>query len=164
MRLLRPAALAAALAAPALAAAQSATNQATATVVTPLVVSAGQNLAFGNVFQGVARTLPRTDANSGRFQVTGFGTSQVALTFTLPATLASGSNTMPIDSWDVGTNGTNAAAGSTAISVTTGTPVNANLVANNLWIFIGARVQPGASQAAGAYAGTIALAAAYTGN
>ena len=158
----RVAALAALVAAPL--AAQSASIQATATVVTPLVVTAGQNLAFGNVFQGVARTIPRTDANSGRFSLTGFQNSQVALTFTLPATLASGSNTMPINLWDIGVNGTNAAAGSTGLTVTSGTPVTTNLVSGALWVFVGARVQPTASQAAGSYAGTISLVAAYTGN
>lgn len=164
MRSLRTAALVALLAAPAVVSAQSAQIQAQATVVTPLVVTAGQNLQFGNVFQGVNKTVAFGDAASGRFSITGFNTSQVALTFTLPGTLASGGNNLAIDSWDVRVNGTNAPAGATALSVTSGTPVNTNLVAGNLFVFMGARVLPTAAQAAGSYSGTITLAAAYTGN
>ncbi len=143
--------------------AQSATITATATVVTPLAVTGTAPLAFGNVFQGVNKTIAFGDATSGRFSITGFNTSQVAMTFTLPATLASGANTMPINTYDVRVNGTNVTAGATALAVTTGVPVNSNLVAGNLFVFVGGRVQPAAAQAQGAYTGSIVLAAAYTG-
>jgi hypothetical protein len=164
MRLFRAAAIAATLALPAVAGAQSASIQATATVVTPLVVTAGQALAFGNVFPGVAKTIAHSDAASGRFNLTGYLNSQVALTFTLPTNLTSGANNLPINNWDVRVNGTNAAAGATAITVVSGTAVNSNLNNGNLFVFMGARVQPTATQTAGSYAGTITLAAAYTGN
>ena len=162
MRTVRLAALAALLV-PAVAQAQSANVLATATVVTPLVVTGSAPLAFGNVFQGVNKSILFSDATSGRFSITGFGTSQVAMTFTLPGSLASGANTLPIDTWDVRSNGTNSTLGTTALTVVSGTPVNANLVANNLFLFVGGRVVPAAAQAAGAYTGSIVLAAAYTG-
>ena len=162
MRTVRLAALTALLV-PALAQAQSANVAATATVVTPLVVTGAAPLAFGNVFQGVNKSILFSDATSGRFSIAGFGTSQVAMTFTLPGSLASGANTLPIDSWDVRSNGTNSTTGTTALTVVSGTPVNANLVANNLFLFVGGRVVPAAAQAAGAYTGSIVLAAAYTG-
>ncbi|MCC7052587.1 MAG: hypothetical protein IT355_04925 [Gemmatimonadaceae bacterium] len=162
MRTVRFAALAALLV-PALAQAQSANVAATATVVTPLVVTGAAPLAFGNVFQGVNKTVLHSDAASGRFSIAGFGTSQVAMTFTLPASLASGANTLPIDNWDIRSNGTNVTAGATALTVVSGTPVNANLVASNLYLFVGGRVVPAVAQAAGAYTGSIVLAAAYTG-
>jgi hypothetical protein len=164
MRLFRAAAIAATLALPAVAGAQSASIQATATVVTPLVVTAGQPLAFGNVFQGVDRVIAFGDASSGRFSITGFQNSQVALTFTLPSNLTSGGNNLAINNWDVRVNGTNAAAGASALTVTSGTAVNSNLNNGNLFVFVGGRVQPTTTQAAGAYNGTITLAAAYTGN
>lgn len=164
MRIARLAALAAITALPALVQAQTTANvAATATVVTPLVVTGTAPLAFGNVFQTVNKTVAATDAASGRFGITGFGTSQVALTFTLPANLTSGGNNLPIDQWDVRSNGTNAPATATAFTVVSGTPVNRNLVANSLFLFVGGRVVPGAAQAAGAYTGSIVLAAAYTG-
>jgi hypothetical protein len=163
MRIARLAALAALLSAPALAHGQSATVSATATVVTPLVVTGGANLAFGNVFQGVNKTVPFSDAASGRFSITGFGTSQVAMTFTLPTNLVNGANTLPIDSWDIRSNATNVTAGATALTVTSGVPVNGNLAAGNLFLFVGGRVLPAAAQLAGSYTGSIVLAAAYTG-
>ena len=163
MRTARLAALAALLVLPAVASAQSATVTATATVVTPLVVTGTNNLAFGNVFQGVNKSVLFSDATSGRFSIAGFGVSQVAMTFTLPATLLSGANTMAIDTYDVRSNATNVTAGATALTVTSGVPVNANLVTGNLFLFIGGRVVPAAAQAQGAYTGNIVLAAAYTG-
>ena len=163
MRTARLAALAALLAVPGLVTAQSATVTATATVVTPLVVTGTAGLAFGNVFQGVNKTVLFSDATSGRFSITGFGASQVAMTFTLPATLASGANTLPIDSYDIRYNATNATAGATLMVVTSGTPVNQNLVAGSLFLFVGGRVLPAVGQIQGAYSGNIVLAAAYTG-
>lgn len=163
MRIARLAAFAAILSVPALAHGQSANVSATATVVTPLVVTGGANLAFGDVFQGVNKTVPFSDAASGRFSITGFGTSQVALTFTLPTNLVNGANNLPIDSWDIRSNATNVTAGATAMTVTSGVPVNANLAAGNLFLFVGGRVLPAAAQAAGSYTGSVVLAAAYTG-
>ncbi len=142
---------------------QSATIAATATVVTPITVTGTAPLAFGNVFQGVNKTVAFSDATSGRFSLTGYLASQVAMTFTLPATLTSGVNTLPINTYDVRVNGTNSTTGTTALTVTSGTPVNSNFVAGALFVFIGGRVQPAVAQAQGAYTGTIVLAAAYTG-
>jgi hypothetical protein len=163
MRFARRAALAALFVLPALAQAQSANVAATATVVTPLVVTGTAGLAFGNVFQGVNKTVLFSDATSGRFSITGFGTSQVAMTFTLPTTLAAGANTLPIDTWDIRSNATNVTAGATALTVTSGVPVNGNLTAGNLFLFVGGRVVPAVAQAAGSYSANIVLAAAYTG-
>jgi len=143
--------------------AQSASFQATATVVTPITVVGTAPLAFGNVFQGVQKTVAATDATSGRFSLNGFLNAQVALTFTLPATLASGANTMPINAYDVRVNGTNSTTGASTLTVVSGTAVNSNFVSGALFVFVGGRVQPTAAQPAGAYTGSIVLAAAYTG-
>ncbi|MDZ7631883.1 MAG: DUF4402 domain-containing protein [Gemmatimonadaceae bacterium] len=143
--------------------AQSASIAATATVVTPITVTGTAPLAFGNVFQGVDRTIAFSDATSGRFSLTGYLNAQVALTFTLPTVLTSGANTMPINTYDVRRNGTNVTAGATALTVTSGTPVNTNFLNGNLFVFVGGRVQPAAAQAAGSYTGSIVLTAAYTG-
>jgi hypothetical protein len=152
-----------ALALPVAVSAQSATVTSTATIVTPLAVTGTAPLAFGVVFQGVAKTIRFSDATSGRFALSGFGNSQVALTFTLPTTLSNGISTMPINNYRVRANGTNSAAGATRIAVTSGVPVTRNLVAGNLYLFIGGRVQPTAAQAGGSYSAPIVLAAAYTG-
>lgn len=163
MRIAKLAALVATLSAPALAHGQSASVTATATVVSPLVVTAGANLAFGNVFQGVNKTVPFSDAASGRFSITGFGASQVAMTFTLPANLVNGSDNLAIDSWDIRSNATNSTTGTAALTVTSGVAVNGNLTSGSLFLFVGGRVLPVAAQAAGSYTGSVVLAAAYTG-
>ena len=54
-------------------------------------------------------------------------------------------------------------AGATALTVTSGVPVNGNLTAGNLFLFVGGRVLPAVAQTAGSYTGNIVLAAAYTG-
>ncbi len=143
--------------------AQSATVAASATVVTPLTVTGTAPLAFGIVFQGVNKTIQFNNASSGRMSLSGFGTSQVALTFTLPPTLSNGVSTMPINQYRVRVNAVNTAAGATRIFLTSGVPVNRNLVAGNLYFFIGGRVQPTATQAGGSYTAPIVLTAAYTG-
>jgi hypothetical protein len=143
--------------------AQSATVAASATVVTPLTVTGAAPLAFGVVFQGVAKTITFNNASSGRMSVSGFGTSQVALTFTLPTTLSNGASTMPINQFRVRVNATNTPAGATRIFLTSGVPVNRNLAAGALYFFIGGRVQPTAAQAGGSYSAPIVLTAAYTG-
>ena len=48
----------------------SANIQATATVLSAVTVTAGQNLAFGNVTPGVNKTVAIADAGAGRFDVT----------------------------------------------------------------------------------------------
>lgn len=152
-----------ALGTPGAVSAQSALLAASATIVTPLVVAGTAPLAFGVVFQGVAKTIRYNDATSGRLSLSGFGTSQVALTFTLPTTLSNGVATMPINNFRVRVNATNTAAGATRITVTSGVPVTRNLVGGSLYVFIGGRVQPAAAQAGGSYSAPIVLAAAYTG-
>ncbi len=152
-----------ALVTPGAVSAQSAVVAASATIVTPLVVSGTAPLAFGVVFQGVTKTIRFNDATSGRLSLSGFGNSQVALTFTLPTTLSNGVSTMPIDNYRVRVNATNVTAGATRIVVTSGVPVTRNLVSGSLYVFIGGRVQPAAAQAGGSYSAPIVLAAAYTG-
>src|SRR5947207_12073996 len=70
---------------------------ATATVQTPINVTAAQQLSFGNVFPGVNKTVNATDlTNAGRFDVTGQASTPVTLSFTLPATVLSAGHPMPI--------------------------------------------------------------------
>lgn len=143
--------------------AQSATMSASATVATPITVTGLAPLAFGFVIRGVNKTIAWNAASSGRMSIAGFATSQLALTFTLPATLTNGANTLPINAYRIRFNGTNSTTGATAVAVTNGVPVRRNLVAGSLFVFVGARVQPSAVQAVGAYAGAVVLSAAYTG-
>jgi hypothetical protein len=141
--------------------AQSGSIQATATVLTAITVTGTSPLAFGNVTPGVNKTIAITDGTAGLFTVAKQAATSVALTFTLPANLTSGANTMPIGSWTGGWNNTaNNAAGATSFTPS----ASATTVPSggaSLWVFVGGTVAPGAAQAAGAYTGTVTMQVAY---
>ena len=134
---------------------------ATASVQTPINVLGAQQLSFGNVFPGVNKTVNATDlTNGGRFDVTGQASTPVTLSFTLPATLSSGGNTMPIVSYtgvhallatQVGGVAFSPAAGATPTLSGTGA----------LFVWVGAQVQPATNQVAGVYTGSIVMTVVY---
>jgi spore coat protein U-like protein len=147
------------------AALQAQTNNAsitaTATVQSPINVVGAQQLSFGNVFPGVNKTVAATDlANAGRFDVTGQASTPVTLSFTLPATLSAGANTMPIVSY-TGVHAQNSAQTSgTAFTPASGASPTLN-GSGALWVWVGAQVQPATNQAAGVYTGSITLTVVY---
>ena len=157
-----------------------ANGQATATVQTGLVVTAVQNLAFGNVLQGVAKTTPNNDdANSGIFSVTGANSAGVSVYFTLPTymALADGSDRMTIafSTTDaiVDTNATSpatAVAGDGWLDVdprTLNSLAPSGVVIGNATgetdIYLGGKVTPSIDQKAGAYTADIILTVGYNG-
>lgn len=146
----------------------SATIQATANVLTPLAVTAGDNLTFGDVFPGVNASVAITDAGAaGTWSVTGVTSAEVTLSFTLPANLVSGGNTMPIvfGASDAGHNTTNAAGGATTFDPAGGATTDLSTDATGvLYVWIGGTVQPATNQALGAYSGDVTLTVDYTGN
>jgi hypothetical protein len=134
---------------------------ATASVQTPIDVVGAQQLDFGNVFPGVNKTVAATDlVNSGRFDVTGQVNTPVTLSFTLPATLSFGANTMPIVSYTGVYAQNSAQTPGTAFAPASGaTPTLSGIGA--LWVWIGAQVQPATNQAAGIYTGSITMTVVY---
>ena len=134
---------------------------ATASVQTPINVVGAQPLSFGNVFPGVNKTVAATDlTNAGRFDVTGQANSPVTLSFTLPATLSSAGNTMPIVSFTGVHAQNNLQTGGTAFSPVAGATPSLNGT-GGLWVWVGAQVQPATNQAAGVYTGSITMTVVY---
>ncbi len=141
--------------------AQSASINATATVLAPIVVTAGNPLAFGNVTPNVNKTVAASAASAGSFSIAGAASQGIQLTFTLPANLTSGGNTMPIGTWTGLTNTTN--------SQGTGVAFTPSAVATNgttsgsgaFFVWVGATVSPAAAQAAGSYSGSITMNVVY---
>lgn len=134
---------------------------ATASVQTPINVVGAQQLNFGNAFPGVNKTIAATDlANSGRFDVTGQASTPVSLSFTLPATLANGGNTMPIVNYTGIHALLNTQAGGVAFTPSAGatTPLSAT---GAIFVWVGAQVQPATNQAAGVYTGSIVMTVVY---
>lgn len=143
----------------------NATIQATATVLTPLTVTAGPNLDFGaNVFPGVNVSVLPTDATAGRFDLGGVANAEVDLDFgTLPAQLiGTGDNlTISFSATDAG-HGTSQPA-QTPFDPSTGDLANLD-GSGLLSVWIGGTVAPRADQSAGAYQADITLTVNYTGN
>lgn len=145
--------------------AQAQTNNAsitaTATVLTPINVSGFQALNFGNVFPGVNKAIAASDlANAGRFDITGQNGATVNMSFTLPATLSSAGNTMPIGTF----TGIHALVSTQAGGVSFTPSAGATTVLSGgglLFVWIGGQVQPATNQAAGVYTGTILLTVVY---
>jgi hypothetical protein len=158
-------ALVLALAAPSpVSAQQSASILAQATVQTPLTVTGVSNLDFGNVFPGVNSTVLLTDAGAGHFQIAGVLNAEIDLSFSsLPATLVSGGNSMPI----AYTGGWNTAANpgtATAFTPSVGLIERLDAATGELHVYLGGTLTIAGNQPAGLYQATITLDAAYTGN
>ena len=143
------------------ASAQSANINATATVFQAITVTGARDLAFGNVFPGVAKTVVVSDATSGRFDLTGQSSGNVNVSFTLPTNLTSGANNLPIGTWTGCTNATNTTTGCTSFTPSAGATASAFSGAGALFVWVGGTVSPAANQAAGAYTGVVTLTAAY---
>jgi hypothetical protein len=140
----------------------SGTIAATATVLTPINVTSVQPLAFGNVFPGVNKSVAATDlTNAGRLDVTGQVNAPVTLSFTLPATLSSGTNTMPIDSY-TGMRADNSAQTVGAALFSPGPSNSATLSpTGTMFVWVGARVVPATNQAQGVYTANVTMTVVY---
>jgi len=147
-------------------AAQAQTNNAsitaTATVQTPINVIGAQALNFGNVFPGVNKPVAATDlTNAGRFDVAGQASTPVTLSFTLPATLSSGANTMPIDTY-TGMRADDAGQTVGTVLFSPGASNAATLSATGtMFVWVGARVVPATNQAQGVYTASVTMTVVY---
>lgn len=149
---------------------------ATATCLASLSVTATQNLVFGNVFQGVAKTQGKNDdANSGIFTITGAPSAGLSIYMSLPAFLAllpGGADRMIIS------------FSTTDATVDTTTVTPSTVGAGDGWIdqnpyalpaavvigaggstriYLGGKVSPAVNQSAGNYVGDVICSVAYTG-
>lgn len=144
-----------------------------ATVGTPVTLTADVPLDFTTVYAGTPKTVTPAaggalGATAGHFTLWGKNNSEVLLMFALPSALAGGASTLPVDSWQGCHHELDTPAGCTAfVPSASGTVTR---LANGggagqkpLYIFVGATVHPSAAQPAGAYAATLTLTAVYTG-
>jgi hypothetical protein len=133
----------------------------TATVQQPITVTKNNDLSFGNVFPGVDKSIAVTAGGAAKFTVAGQASTPVNLTFTIPATIASGGNNLTLASWtghhattDVTTGGTTFTPSASAASATlSGT--------GGLFVYVGATAQPTSTQAAGSYSGPMTMTVVY---
>lgn len=139
----------------------SASIQATATVLSAITVTAGNDLQFGNVTPGVNRTVAIADAGAGRFDVAKAASSGVTLSFTLPTDLSSGSDLLPIGTWTGGWNTSQTPAGATTFTPSAAGTNTAATAGTALHVYVGATVSPAAAQPAGAYSGNVTMSVVY---
>ena len=147
---------------PTVAAAQNSANASvTADVQQPITVTKTNDLAFGTVFPGLNKTIAVTDAGAAAFTIAGQASANVNLTFTIPATISSGGNTMPIASWSARHNTANSAAAGTTFTPSASATSTALNGSGALYVFVGATAQPAVAQAAGTYTGTLTMTVVY---
>lgn len=139
----------------------SATASVSADVQQPLVVTKASDLAFGNVFPGLNKTIAVSDAGAAAFSIAGQGGANVNLTFAVPTALTNGGNSLPLAAWSGRRNTTNSAASGT--DFTPGTSATSATLSGSgaLYVFIGATAQPSVSLPAGTYTGTLSLTVVY---
>jgi len=166
MKRILAAAIVMALIMPASAFAVSGTINATANVLTPLSVTSGlRDLDFGDVFPGLNKSIALTDATSGKWRIDGESSKEVQMSFTLPANLSFGANTMPISfsANDAGWFATDVVGSAVPFDPAGGDTEVLSILGQG-FVWLGGTVSPAANQAAGVYSATVSLDVVYTGN
>jgi len=134
------------------------------TVITHISVTSKRDLDFGtDIVPGVATTVDKSAATSGKFSLAGQVSRQIAITFTLPSTLTSGANTMPISftATDAGYVNT----GTTVVAFNPAVVQNASFSATGTMdIYLGGKVTPSAGQVSGVYTAPVNISLQYTTN
>ncbi len=148
------------LAAP-LAAQNSASASVTATVQQPITVTKNNDLSFGSVFPGVDKPIAVTAGGAAKFTVAGQASTPVNLTFTLPATIASGGNTLAIGSWDGHFSGIDQTTGGTTFTPSASATAATLSGSGGLFVYVGATAQPTVAQASGSYSGNMTMTVVY---
>jgi hypothetical protein len=150
---------------------------ATATVQTAITVVATQQLDFGNVFQGMPKTIGNNiDDSSAIFTITGQSGAGINIQLALPEylSLPDGSDRMSIifRNTDAAVDTSNTATPSTMIAGNGWINQNPYLLpsaavigspGSNTKLYLGGRVIPSANQKAGVYSGNIVLSVSYNG-
>lgn len=147
---------------------------ATATVLAALTVTSSAAIAFGDVFQGVPKTVANNDAEAGIFKIVGQKDSPVTVYFQLPEylSLSDGSDRMIISfsatDCSVDTTGADAPttmAGSKGWQDTDprNLPAATTVGTSGTNLYLGGQVIPSIFQRAGSYSGDIILTVSYNG-
>jgi hypothetical protein len=139
----------------------SASASVTATVQQPITVTKNNDLSFGAVFPGVNKSIAVTAGGAAKFTVSGQASTQVNLSFTLPATIASGGNNLTINTWTGHYNTLDAPTGGTSFTPSTSATTATLHTDGSLYVYVGATAAPTAAQVAGSYSGTMTMTVVY---
>jgi hypothetical protein len=144
-----------------LAAQNSASANVTATVQQPITVTKNNDLSFGSVFPGLDKPIAVTAGGAAKFTVAGQASTPVNLTFTLPATIASGGNTLTIASWTGHHATTDVTSGGTTFTPSASATAATLSGTGGLFVYVGATAQPTVTQASGSYSGSMTMTVVY---
>lgn len=147
-----------------------------ATIVTPLSVTATTDLRFGSVLQGVPKTVSRTavgvDTSAAVFTVTGDANAGISIRFTLPEYMSNASGDRMVISFSA-TDGTIDSLPGTPDAPGGGAWTGVNPYSlpaaaiggttGNTAIYLGGKVTPAVQQAPGTYTGDIVISVTYDG-
>ncbi|MBU8933457.1 MAG: hypothetical protein KOO62_05565 [candidate division Zixibacteria bacterium] len=147
---------------------------ATATVLSALTVASSASLVFGDVFQGVPKTVANSSTDAGIFKVTGQKDSPITMYFQLPEylVLSDGSDrmimTFSATDCSVDTTGADNPAGMAGTKGWQNTdprslPAAATVGTAGTSIYLGGQVIPSIYQRSGSYSGDIILTVTYNG-
>jgi spore coat protein U-like protein len=154
-------AIAALLVAAPLAAQNNASANVTATVQQPVTVTKNNDLSFGNVFPGLNKSIAVTAGGAAKFTVAGQASTPVNLTFSLPATISSSGNTLPISTWTGHFRDVDQPTGGTSFTPSTSATAATLSASGGLFVYVGATAEPGSAQPAGSYSGTMTMTVVY---
>ncbi len=134
----------------------STTANITANVNATLTITRTADLTIGAVNQGQTRTITSLTAGAATFTVTGAANASTTVTVTFPSELTFGTNTMPFAGQIPRYNSVATQTSSIAFPDLTGGTATSN-ASGNLFLWVGGGVTASASQAVGAYTGTLTV-------
>jgi hypothetical protein len=132
-------------------------------------VTADQDLAFGDVFPGVPKTIEKTSASAAEFTVTGTVDAEVTIDFDLPGYLYTTGANMPVYFYetDCAVDTTNPPDQSSP-SLDDQNPYSTITYrigsSGQMKIWLGGQLMPGLTQKSGDYTAPIRVTVSYTGN
>ena len=139
---------------------------ATANVLTPISVTNDlRQLDFGDALPGINKSVAYLDANSGKWRIDGAAGREVAISFTLPAGLVLGLDSVPIafGATDAAHHPADAVGLATPFDPAAGLTETLNGATGELFIWLGGTISPSPTQPAGVYTGTAVMDVVYTG-
>jgi hypothetical protein len=118
------------------------------------------------VFPGLNKSITYDAATSGKWRINGEVGKEVDLTFTLPANLVSGANSLAISfgANDAAWNTADAVGAATTFDPGAGATEFLDGTTGEMYVWIGGTVAPTPTQASGFYVATVVMDVVYTGN
>lgn len=124
-----------------------------------------RNMAFNNLLPGITGTIATTNSKAGRFSVDIRKNLTLAVTFTLPTHLTSGSYNLPITFTATKSNNSNDGVMGTSFDPYSGTTIRRNSSSTRYWYLrLGGTILTPTNQQGGNYSGSIIVTISFTGS